>query len=91
MSRFVRDALIGTASAWAARKTMEQVGGFIYERQSDASKRREEQLRPDPMPPVTLVRKGAELLNKKVDDEQASRIGTWIHYGFGLAGVRRRP
>lgn len=86
MDRLIRDVVMGTAGAWVASKVMERVGSFIYERQSDASRQREEQLRPDPMPPVTLVRKGAELLDMKIDDQQASGIGTWIHYGFGLAG-----
>ncbi len=81
-----RDVAVGTVGAWVATKVMERVGGFIYERQSDASKRREEQLRPDPMPPITLVRKIADLFGQEVDDQRAESMGTWIHYGFGLVG-----
>lgn len=86
MKKLVRDLLIGTAGAYAGSKAMERVTGFIYERQSDASKQREEHLRYDPMPTTTLARKAAEFAGRKIEDDTASKVGMFLHYGFGLAG-----
>jgi len=57
----------------------------MYERQSASSRRREEQLRTE-MPTTTLVRRIADVVGTEVSDEQASRLGTWLHYGFGASG-----
>ncbi|MGH8873937.1 MAG: DUF1440 domain-containing protein [Acidimicrobiia bacterium] len=64
---------------------MERASTFFYERQSEEARRREEELRQD-MPTTVLVRKVADWRGMKLEDEQAERLGLWLHYGFGATG-----
>jgi hypothetical protein len=64
---------------------MEKASTFLYARQSEEARRREEELRQE-MPTTVLVRKVADWQEVKLEDEQADRLGMWVHYGFGAAG-----
>jgi hypothetical protein len=64
---------------------MEKAATLLYERQSEKARRREEELRQE-MPTTVLVRKVADWRGAKLGDEQANRLGMWVHYGFGAAG-----
>ncbi len=86
MGNTIGHAVVATAGAFAAGKVMDKVTTAFYERQSDSSKHKEESLRADPMPTVTLVRRVGEMTGRKVDDETAEKVGMLAHSGFGVAG-----
>ncbi len=77
---------IGSALAeLGATLFMEYASTWLYNRQSDTSRQREEQPRTE-MPTTTLVRKTAALARLNFDDERAQKLGMLTHYGFGAAG-----
>ncbi len=81
LQRVLGSALAGLA----ATLFMEQASTKLYERQSESSREREEQLRTE-MPTTTLVRKAAGLVGTEVAGERAEKLGMLSHYGFGAAG-----
>jgi hypothetical protein len=83
--RWVTDLLIGAGAGYAATRVMEKASTFLYERQSEEARRREEELREE-MPTTVLVRKVADWRGVKLEDQQADRLGMWLHYRFGAAG-----
>jgi hypothetical protein len=38
------------------------------------------------MPTTVLVRKDARLLGRELEEDRATKFGTWTHYAFGAAG-----
>jgi hypothetical protein len=79
-------ALVGQLLAGlSATLLMEQASGAIYARQSEESRRREEELRPE-MPTSVLVRKLAAGTGLELSEGLVSRLGTSLHYAFGAAG-----
>ena len=64
---------------------MERASGLLYQRQRASSRQREEQLRQQ-LPTTTLVRKLAGATGRKVDDHQAAKPGSLLHYGLGASG-----
>jgi hypothetical protein len=64
---------------------MEHASSFLYERQGEGTREREEELRTE-MPTTALVRKAAASLGRNLDEGQASRLGVGTHYAFGAAG-----
>lgn len=81
MKRLLGSLLAGLS----ATLLMEHVSDFLYQRQSPASREREEQLRRE-MPTTTLVRKFAGCAGRQLDDTTAERIGMVTHYAFGASG-----
>ncbi len=75
----------GALAGLGATLFMEQASTWLYDRQSDQSRAREERLRTE-MPTTTLVRKTAGMLGRELDDEYAGKLGTAAHYFFGAAG-----
>jgi hypothetical protein len=75
----------GVAAGLGATLLMEQASSLIYQRQSEALRDEEEQLRKE-MPTTVLVRKAAGLLGRELDDETAQRLGMATHYAFGASG-----
>jgi hypothetical protein len=83
----VRVLLVGAAAGYAAGQVMDQATTWFYERQSDASKRREGELLPEGAP-MASARKLAALVGAEPTDEQAGRIAKAIHQSLGqLYGV----
>lgn len=79
-------SLLGaTLAGLGATLFMEYSSTWFYNRQSDESRQREEQLRKE-MPTTTLVRKAAALVDTQLDDNQTERLGMITHYVFGAAG-----
>jgi hypothetical protein len=64
---------------------MEYASSWLYEREDAQARTREEQLRPG-MPTTVLVRKAARLLGRELEEDRATKLGTWTHYAFGAAG-----
>ena len=81
VQRFFGGALAGLG----ATLFMEQSSTWLYNRQSEQSRTREERLRTE-MPTTTLVRRTAGMLGRELDDESAGKLGMAAHYFFGAAG-----
>lgn len=72
-------------AGYVATLVMERVAGFLYDRQEEAARDREEQLR-KAMPTAVLVEKVVGLVGMEPDPATARSIGTWVQYAFGAAG-----
>jgi len=69
----------------SATLLMEHASSFLYGRQGEGTREREEELRTE-MPTTALVRKAAAGLGRNLDEGLASHLGTGTHYAFGAAG-----
>jgi hypothetical protein len=85
----------GALAGYAASRTMDAVTTWFHGWQSEASRRREEELAPGGM----LVQFGKQLgaaTGRELDDEQADRLGVAVHrslgtvYGVTAAALVRR-
>ncbi len=77
--RFLGRLLAGLS----ATLLMEHASAFLYERQGEGTRGREEELRSE-MPTAALVRKAAAGLGRDLDEGQALRLGAATHYGLAL-------
>jgi hypothetical protein len=95
MKGAIRVLLVGAAAGYLAGRVMDQATTWFYERQSDASKRRESELLPEGAP-VASARKLAGLLGAEPTDAQTGTIATALHqslaqlYGVVAAVLTRR-
>lgn len=95
MSNVMRDLGIGAAIGYGANMAMDQATGWYFERQSEASRRREEEVVPGGAP-VLVGKKLAGMVGRKVTNEQAAKIGVLVHrslgmsYGAGAAALARK-
>jgi hypothetical protein len=74
----------GALAGYVASRTMDAVTSAFYARQSEESKRREQELAPG----GTLVQLGKQLgraAGRDLDDAAAGRVGVAVHRGFGTA------
>jgi hypothetical protein len=85
---------VGALAGYAASRTMDRATSWFYGRQTEGSKRREEELAPG----GTLVQLGKQLgaaAGRDLDDEAAGRVGLAVHrtlgmlYGVGAARLVR--
>jgi hypothetical protein len=81
----MRRLLGATVAGLGATLMMEYVSSFLYERHSQRTREREEQLRTG-MPTSVLVRKLARAAGRELDDQTAERLGMVLHYAFGASG-----
>jgi hypothetical protein len=95
MKGAIRVLLVGAAAGYLAGKVMDQATTWFYERQSDASKRREQELLPEGAP-LASARKLAGLIGAEPTDDQAGTIAQAMHqslgqgYGVVAAALTRR-
>lgn len=75
----------GLVAGLGATVLMEYASQWMYERQSEASREREERLRQE-MPTTVLVRKVARAAGRQLGDEPAEKLGMATHYAFGAGG-----
>ena len=86
---------IGAAIGYGASMAMDQATGWYFGRQSEASRRREEEVAPGGAP-VLVGRKLARLVGRDVSDEGAFKIGSLVHrslgmtYGMAAAALARK-
>src|SRR3712207_7069025 len=79
----VRDLAIGAAIGYCSSRAMDKATSWYLERQSEASRRREEEVAPVGSP-VLVVKKLARLVGRDdVTDEGAAKIGSVVHRSLG--------
>ena len=87
MKGAIRVLFVGAAAGVAAGQVMDRATTWFYERQSDASRQRENELLPEGAP-MASARKLAGLIGAEPTDEQAGTIAATLHQGLGqLYGV----
>ena len=91
----IRVLLVGATTGYLAGRVMDQVTTWFYERQSDASKQRENELLPEGAP-LAAARRLAGLIGAEPTDDQAGTIAQVMHqslgqgYGVAAAALTRR-
>jgi hypothetical protein len=87
MKGAIRVLVVGAAAGYLAGQVMDKATTWFYERQSDASKRRESELLPEGAP-MASARKLAGLVGAEPTDDQAGTIASTLHHSLGqLYGV----
>jgi hypothetical protein len=87
MKGAIRVVLVGAAAGYLAGQVMDKATTWFYERQSDASKQRENELLPEGAP-MASARKLAGLVGAEPTDDQAGTIASTLHQSLGqLYGV----
>jgi hypothetical protein len=90
MRHAIRVLLVGAAAGYAAGQVMDKATTWFYERQSDASKRREGEVLPEGAPTAS-ARKLARLAGVEATDEQAGQLASALHQSlgqvYGVAGA----
>jgi hypothetical protein len=89
------DLALAPVAGYVGTKVMEPVGMKLYELESEADRRREDEVRPGP-PYAMAARKAAGLVGLDLSDEQLERLALAFHYGLAIqwaplyAVLRRR-
>ena len=78
----LRVLLVGSAAGYLAGQVMDRATTWFYERQSDASKQREQELLPEGAP-LASARKLAGLAGIEPTDEQAGQLAGTLHQSLG--------
>jgi hypothetical protein len=78
----LRVLLVGSAAGYLAGLVMDRATTWFYERQSDTSKQREQELLPEGAP-LASARKLAGLVGIEPTDEQAGRLAGTLHQSLG--------
>jgi hypothetical protein len=90
MKGAIRVLLVGAAAGYVAGQVMDKATTWFYERQSDASKEREQELLPEGAP-LAAARGLAGLIGAEPTDDQASAIAQAMHQslgqGYGVAAA----
>ena len=75
----------GLVGGYLGTKIMEPASAKLYDLESDADRKREDDVRPG-SPSSIAARKTAARLGIALSDERAERVGTLVHYGLGAFG-----
>jgi len=87
MKGALRVLLVGAAAGYLAGQAMDKATTWYYGRQSDASRRRENELLPEGAP-LAAARRLAGLVGAEPTDEQAGKLALTVHQSLGqLYGV----
>ena len=95
MKGAIRVLFVGAAAGVAAGQVMDRATTWFYERQSDASKERENELLPEGAP-MASARKLAGLIGAEPTDDQTGQLAAAMHrslgqlYGVAAAALTRR-
>jgi hypothetical protein len=83
----IRVLFVGAAAGYVAGQVMDKATTWFYERQSDASKQREQLLLPEGAP-MASVKRLAALVGAEPTDEQTAQLAAALHQSLGqLYGV----
>ena len=89
------DLGLGAAIGYCSSRAMDQATSWYLKRQSEASRRREEELAPGGTP-VLVGKKLARLVGRDVSDAGAAKIGLVVHrclgmtYGMAAAALAKK-
>jgi hypothetical protein len=90
MKGAIRVLAVGAGAGYLAGRVMDKATTWFYDRQSDASKQREQELLPEGAP-LAAARKLAGLIGAEPTDDQASTIAKAMHQslgqGYGVAAA----
>ena len=95
MKGAIRVLFVGAAAGVAAGQVMDRATTWFYERQSDASRQRENELLPEGAP-MASARKLAGLIGAEPTDDQTGQLAAAMHrslgqlYGVAAAALTRR-
>ena len=95
MKGAIRVLFVGAAAGVAAGQVMDWATTWFYERQSDASRQRENELLPEGAP-MASARKLAGLIGAEPTDDQTGQLAAAMHrslgqlYGVAAATLTRR-
>ena len=76
---------IGAASGYCSSRLMDQATGWFLQHQSEASRRREEELAPGGAPTLIGKKLGSIVGHDDVTDDEAAKIGLFVHRSLGVA------
>jgi hypothetical protein len=87
MKSAIRVLFVGAAAGYLASQVMDKATTWYYDRQSDASRQREQELLPEGAP-LASARKLAGLVGAEPTDDQVGTIALAMHQSLGqLYGV----
>ena len=90
MKGAIRVLFVGAGAGYLAGQAMDKATTWFYDRQSDASKQREQELVPEGAP-LAAARKLAGLIGAEPTDDQSSTIAKAMHQslgqGYGVAAA----
>ena len=90
MKGAIRVLFVGAGAGYLAGQVMDKATTWFYDRQSDASKQREQELLPEGAP-LAAARRLAGLIGAEPTDDQASTIAKAMHQslgqGYGVAAA----
>jgi hypothetical protein len=87
MKSAIRVLFVGATAGYLASQVMDKATTWYYDRQSDASRQREQELLPEGAP-LTSARKLAGLVGAEPTDDQVGTIALAMHQSLGqLYGV----
>jgi uncharacterized membrane protein YagU involved in acid resistance len=78
------DAVIGAAAGVAASWVMGKATSYLYERESEETRKQEKEARGGKMAYGVAAEKAAELAGTELSDEQRKKYGSAIHWGLGV-------
>lgn len=84
MGRFVARLVLGAAAGAVATWAMGKVTTFLYERESDEAREREDAARGGKTAYGVAAEKAAALVGRELSDEERERMGANIHWGIGV-------
>ena len=87
MKGAIRVLFVGAAAGYLAGQVMDKATTWFYDRQSDASKQREQELLPEGAP-VATARKLSGLIGAELTEDQTETLAQVMHQSLGqLYGV----
>ena len=87
MKGAIRVLFVGAGAGYLAGQVMDKATTWFYDRQSDASKQREQELLPEGAP-VATARKLSGLIGAELTDDQTESLAQIMHQSLGqLYGV----
>lgn len=82
----VLDAVKGGAAGALATVLMTRVTTFMYEREDQAARKREDAVRGDKSSFATAATRLFGLFGRKLGNEQAEKVGSALHWGLAVGG-----
>ena len=85
MSRGAWRLGIGAASGYCSSRLMDQATSWYLQHQSEASRRREQELAPGGTA-ILIGKKLGSIVGRDLTDDAAAKVGLFVHRSLGVAG-----